>query len=69
MTEIRVRINVEVDGNATDNGAPFALAWKRTTHVGDNPRYYGDSIQRAIRSACADAISGAEIYVDLWDEK
>jgi hypothetical protein len=63
VTDIRVRIEVEIDGTATDNGRFSAtLAWQHTHSAGDNPRYYGRELLMAIRAASERAKNGAQVY-------
>ena len=70
MSKIRVRIDVWVsDDGICPAGAPMALVWEHTTSTsGDNPRYFGDELQRAVRRAADAVIGNAEVYVDLRED-
>jgi hypothetical protein len=67
---VKVRIVVETDGQSCDGGRfPAELTWTSEHHIGlDNPRFYGDSIQKALKRAVREAVAGVDPYVELRDK-
>jgi hypothetical protein len=65
MSSIRIQITVEIDGSITDGNNPSRLTWNHRQHVGDNPRFYGDAVNKAIARAARKADIGTAVYIDL----
>lgn len=69
QVRIKVLISVETLDAQPGSSMPRVLGWEHVETAGDNPRYYGDSIQRAISNAAKYAVEGAQVYVDLEEKE
>lgn len=69
MSRITVRIEVTVEGPLAGNGEhPTSLSWNYGFVGDDNPRFYSDSVRKAVRTARARASTAAIPTSDTDEE-
>lgn len=65
---MRIRVETKVTIEDGPQGLPSALEYRYTSHYGDNPRFWGDCVQRVVGSATNAILDDLSVRVDLREE-